>query len=1016
MARHSLRLVFAFALASVLASQNPEISLPLSREHPVEREISGGQVHTYRLDLSAGEYASLSVEQRGIDLYAQVVDPGGTIVEFDAESRKQGTEPVIVVAGAPTRYEVRIQPRYAKDPPGRYVIRVDEVRPATDRDRDLFESYRLGSEANRLTELSKLDDAVQTAERALALREKVSEPRDPYRGYLLYRVATLKRITGDYPGAEQTYRRAIAAREEVLGREDPQTAVAMRGLGQLYMSMGDYVRAEPLLQQGLEIVERTLGGDDPLVALGLRLTGLLHEYRHDLDRARADLERAVAIAEKRYGSKDIELVAVVHDLANCYLSLNDYDRAVPMLEKALKVTEEKFGKEHFQTASSLANLGFIALEKKQYDRALGLLQRAAAVREKNLGAGHPDTAMVVNQIADVYHATGDYAKSLEVRQKALDALALAAGPYHRLTQIALEGFAITYAASGQPSRALDYQRRAEEIQEKNISLNLAIGSEREKLEYVQQASVLTDRTLSFQTRLAFGDPAALDLAALVLLQRKGRVMDALSGSIAVLRQRLGEDDRKLLDQLSGTNTKLAKLALSGPGRMPAADYAKQLATLDAEREKLEAAISTRSAEFRAQSQPVALPAVKAAIPTGAALIEFAAYRPFDPRRARTDAYGPAHYVAYVLRSSGEGQSVELGPAREIDDAVAALRQALRDSHRTDVRQLARALDRRIMEPVRRLLGDTRQLLVSPDGALNLIPFEALVDERGAYLLERYSITYLTTGRDLLRMQVPLESRRRPVVFADPLFGEPSASYTARADRTTASTGRRSVTTGADLSTVYFAPLAGTATEARSIQSLFPEAELFTGSQATKTALARIEAPRILHIATHGFFLEDFPKWQEKGTRAISARANLENPLLRSGLALAGANLKREGKDDGILTALEAASLNLWGTKVVTLSACETGIGEVKNGEGIYGLRRAFFLAGAEALVMSLWPVSDQVTRQIMTGYYTGLKNGLGRGEALRQVQLALLRSKDRRHPFYWASFIEAGNWKNLDGK
>ena len=116
--------------------------------------------------------------------------------------------------------------------------------------------------------------------------------------------------------------------------------------------------------------------------------------------------------------------------------------------------------------------------------------------------------------------------------------------------------------------------------------------------------------------------------------------------------------------------------------------------------------------------------------------------------------------------------MELGPAREIDDAVAALRQALRDSHRTDVRELARALDRRIMEPVRHLLGDARQLLVSPDGTLNLIPFEALVDERGAYLLERYSITYLTTGRDLLRMQVPLESKHRPVVFADPLFGEP----------------------------------------------------------------------------------------------------------------------------------------------------------------------------------------------------------------------------------------------------
>src|SRR5207247_432721 len=136
----------------------------------------------------------------------------------------------------------------------------------------------------------------------------------------------------------------------------------------------------------------------------------------------------------------------------------------------------------------------------------------------------------------------------------------------------------------------------------------------------------------------------------------------------------------------------------------------------------------------------------------------------------------------------------------------------------------------------------------------------------------------------------------------------------------------------------------------------------------------------------------------------ASAVNIENPLLRSGLALAGANRHKAQGDDGILTALEASGLNLWGTKLVTLSACDTGIGEVRNGEGVFGLRRAFVLAGAETLVMSLWPVSDYVTRELMTSYYKGLKQGLGRGEALRQVQLSMLKRKDRQHPFYWASF------------
>jgi CHAT domain-containing protein len=139
-------------------------------------------------------------------------------------------------------------------------------------------------------------------------------------------------------------------------------------------------------------------------------------------------------------------------------------------------------------------------------------------------------------------------------------------------------------------------------------------------------------------------------------------------------------------------------------------------------------------------------------------------------------------------------------------------------------------------------------------------------------------------------------------------------------------------------------------------------------------------------------------------------------LLRSGLALAGANLRKGGDDDGILTALEASGLNLWGTKLVTLSACDTGLGEVKNGEGVYGLRRAFVLAGTETLVMSLWPVSDDETLKMMTAYYRGLTQGQGRGEALRQVQLSMLKRRGRDHPFYWASFIQSGEWANLEGR
>jgi len=455
-----------------------------------------------------------------------------------------------------------------------------------------------------------------------------------------------------------------------------------------------------------------------------------------------------------------------------------------------------------------------------------------------------------------------------------------------------------------------------------------------------------------------------------------------------------------------------------------AEHQLQIKKLEAEREKLEEEISRSSAGFYKKSQPVTLAAVQAAIPDNAALIEFALYRPFVPGAPdNQQAFREPRYVAYVLRKS-EVRWKELGEAKEIDRAVGNLRQALRDVKRADVKRVARALDKMLMQPLRALVGDATQLLVSPDGALSLMPFEALVDEQGLYLLQRYSFAYLTSGRDLLRLQVSRVGQDSALVIADPLFGEPELPTVARADRVSLQSvarKRAGVTTGKDWSEIYFAPLAGTALEAQRIKALFPEAHTLVGGQATESALKQGSAPRILHVATHGFFLTGGPasataSANVQNTRAISANVKIENPLLRSGLALAGANLHKSNDDDGILTALEASGLNLWGTKLVTLSACDTGLGEVVNGEGVYGLRRAFVLSGAETLVMSLWPVSDYVTLQLMSDYYKGLKQGQGRGDALRHVQLKMLKSKERRHPFYWASFIQSGEWANLDGK
>jgi CHAT domain-containing protein len=222
--------------------------------------------------------------------------------------------------------------------------------------------------------------------------------------------------------------------------------------------------------------------------------------------------------------------------------------------------------------------------------------------------------------------------------------------------------------------------------------------------------------------------------------------------------------------------------------------------------------------------------------------------------------------------------------------------------------------------------------------------------------------------------------------------------------------------------LQFGALEGTAKEASGIAPLLPGAKLLTGSQATENAVKQFKGSSILHIATHGFFLRDKPQALISNTNPISGAPpnsntiRSENPLLRAGLALAGFNPRRSGSEDGVLTALEVAGLNLRGTKLVVLSACETGVGDVVNGEGIYGLRRALVIAGAESQVLSLWKVSDEGTKDLMVNYYQKLKANMGRSEALRQTQLEMLQSEKYRHPYFWAAFIASGNWKSVELK
>ncbi len=453
--------------------------------------------------------------------------------------------------------------------------------------------------------------------------------------------------------------------------------------------------------------------------------------------------------------------------------------------------------------------------------------------------------------------------------------------------------------------------------------------------------------------------------------------------------------------------------------------------METQTKKLEDQLSRRSATFRNLSEPITLETIQQLIPNNSALVELVRYQPFYPLAPIGERWGEPRYAAYILPSQGQPQAINLGEAKPIDKAVEQFRQNLCTKTKTPestqyclnhlpmarVKSSAQKLEQMVMQPVRELLGDTKNILLSPDSKLNLVPFEALVDENDQYLFENYNFTYLTSGRDLIRLKLKSPSAELPLVMADPLYNQ-------QENLVASNLPQRSLE---DISELFnrnsFPRLEATEKEAKAIQSLLnlPTERIKLQNQANETILKQIQSPNFLHIATHGFFL-DRPS-EANSNQATPNQIN-DNPLFRSGLVLAGVESRPsevKSENDGVFTAYEATFLDLVGTKLVVLSACDTGVGDISTGEGIYGLRRVLVIAGSESQLISLWKVADEGTKDLMTAYYEKLKQGEGRTTAIHEVQKQMLRGElqgengqSYQHPYYWASFIPSGDWTPME--
>jgi CHAT domain-containing protein len=838
----------------------------------------------------------------------------------------------------------------------------------------LEKGVQLLREAIALRKEGNYQRALPLYERSLAICEKVLGPQHPEMAIGLGNLAGLYKDMGDHAKALPLYERSLAICEKVLGPQHPDTAAVLNGLAGLYIDMGVPAKALPLYERSLAIREKSLGTQHPDTAASLANLAGLYALVGDYAKALPLHERSLAISEKSLGSRHPEMAIGLGNLAFIYRGMGDHAKALPLYERSLAIREKVLGPQHPDTAAVLNGLAGLYKDMGDHAKALPLYERSLAICEKVLGPQHPDTAAVLNGLAGLYIDMGDHAKALPLYERSLAICEKVLGPQHPDTAAVLSNLAVFTYKTGDVVASRAYASKA-------------IAGEQRALQAI--LSLDEKMRLSFQkdnVRYSYVCILRPEPAAQMVLRQKGVVLDSLleDRSLALLATN-DSDGRAKLQEISTLQAKLAKFAFDKDREDEAAKLEEQIG-------QLQRSLSTRAnigGRARAGAD-ITIDAIVPALANGSTLLDLIQFD--DPKLKGEEA---KCYGAVITGADGTPAFVRIDGGAEIDRAVDALRVAINQCDVKETETQTKFLSEKLWQPiVAKIPEGTKQLILCPDANLNFLSFAALLGGDGRFVAEKFPITYIGSGRDLAR-KASGDAAKNLAVFTDPVFDASDTAYPTE-DMVAMRSAEVDV-----FGTVNLPPLPGTKAEAQEIETLAKQSgwdvNVTTGDEATESSVRNTKKPGVLHLATHGFYLNSFVPAGEDGTRGMSVvgpgnenknqNENGVDPMRASGVALTGAQQtlklwsQRKAPDpetDGILTAEEVASLDLNGTWLVTLSACETGVGEARSGEGVFGLRRAFMIAGAENLLMTLWPVADDTTASIMADFY---KEALATGDA-----------------------------------
>lgn len=948
--------------------------------------------------------------------------------------------------------------RFERDLPAKLRAELRQAEKLTDDGMASFE------EGLFQASLAEFREAYDIRKRVLGEETAATAESENNLGYLLV-------FMGDYAAARPLYERALAARLKILGEYHPATALSMNHLGELLVATNECSSAKLHFERSLVVNRNVLGEDHPDTVLSLHNLGTVLYDMGDYAAAQMYYEQVVAARRKAFGEEHRTTAAALNDLAAVLAHQGDYAGSRRCCERALAIHQKVLGEEHPDTARSLMNAGILHAVVGDFANSQTFVERALAMNRKLLGDDHPYTALSLSSVGHTLQSKGAFAAARPYFVQALEIDRRIFGDEHAETARSLGDLGRILAAVGDNEGAARNFFEADAIEQRVLSRELFTLSDDKLGLFLFQFSDRLDLIAS----LPLDSFERQRQAAEVLLGRKAIAFEVLLRRHAA-EQHVEADPvaADLKFKLFIARRTLEEFALRSAANGTPEEIAERREELRKQYNECEEKFTRIVGKSLADDSQlrVSVDEVRSRLSAGCALVEFFKFSQRDFRAiGQAPRWNAYRYAACTINGDSKSnvQVIDLGSAAEIDALVSELSAQVREYQRgagliadeasseQSYREVAEKLYAKLLAPLGESLGGAKQLYLGPDSRLHEIPFEALVDASGNYLVEAgYQFAYVNSGRDLVRKR-PEAAGSGVYVFAGPNYDLDAAARLAATERlhgerttlpveaaspplATAATISRSADTRLGWRHLPGADLEGQEAGAAFVDANWGEVQTYTGDEAVEDVLKTVRQPKALVLVTHGDFLEDEPALPTGGDRSRSfdelsfergfsdsrggaglARAGLratEDPMLRSYLLLAGANkideLHPSGAmlDNGWLTALEISQLDLKGTDLVVLSACNTGRGRAENGQAVAGMRSAFLFAGARTIVGSLYEVPNAETRQLLKPFYEGVAANRGKLASLNAAKLDFIARRRQEtgaaHPFYWASFVLVG--------